>query len=141
MIPMQYALRRRMMGQGSKKELWWTVTVSGKFYYNAAKDVMNQGVRFNIDGTWYPASAASNYVEYNFTKQVKDGDIIGIQICANNNYKVKYVVNGTTIDESSSSTNVHAFEYVVHSDITLEGLVTHDDTTNSDVHGIYITSV
>lgn len=141
MIPMQYALRRRMMGQDSKKELWWTVTVSGKFYYYATKSRINKGARFNIEGTWYPASSATDYVEYNFTKQVKDGDIIEIEICGNVGYTAKYVVNGTTIEESSSSTTVRASEYVVHSDITLEGLVTHDDTTDSDVHGIYITSV
>lgn len=148
MIPIQYALRRRMMAQGGKKK--WKVTVTGNFVYTTLKNTIAQASRFNIGGTWYPVSPAGNAIALNYTQEIEDGDVIQIYILPpvepDETTSFVYIVDGvyhykvTANDFIDGPIECNA-EYVVHSDITLEGVGEWKIISPDVEAGIRITSV
>lgn len=125
MIPLQFALRRRMMMAEKKK---WTVTLTGTHMSGA----------FNPE---YPSDWADNAVVYQGEKylsgsfEVFDGDSIQVYCSANSKFypdeRIGYVyLNGTIVTQIFNGKK--AYTHIVNSNCEIRGTVLESNWCKAD---------
>ena len=114
MMPLQFALRRRMMQKGKKKR---TITLQGKFSGpggSASSVTMPNGTVLNSAGEF----------------ECDDGDIIVLSVtigyAQNTMYYAQITVEGVNVVRFQDMNTTKTYEYVVNSDITITGSIKGD---------------
>lgn len=146
MIPVQYALRRKMMGQG-KGNGPWTVTVTGEWYiqtgYAKNPDTSSWGNRIVINDITIPTTPGTAETETR-KFEVETGTVISLSVAKNVNTSPHgYIsVNGEkVVNQTPETLTWYSYEYVVDSDCTINGgLLYNSNTNNNDSGYIAITT-
>ncbi len=140
MIPMQYALRRRMMGQG-KGNGPWTVTVTGEWFrrVTSAKspDTSGWGNRIVINDITIPTTPDTAETETR-KFEVETGTVIslsvGKSVAASPHGYIS--VNGEKVVNQTPEYAIwYSYEYVVDSDCTINGGLLYNPSLNINDSG------
>lgn len=142
MIPMQYALRRRMMAAESRNGPW-TVTITGTWVYQNDKAIGGYGgCSIDINGTNIPADEGTEYAVTS-TQQflVENETPIELTVASwfynHSDYNNGYVeIDGQRVLTATEAGKLFTYTYTVHSDCTIRGVVDFSSGNSDPMCGI-----